>query len=441
MKSSSRTKRAIVALVAITAVGAALTGCTTASSSSAASKTLTVQYTSGATGRYTIDRWVSLFKKKYPGVTVKLQPVTDTASEGTNLQVLTSNEAPDIGVLPLESSVYSDMSKGKQLVPLTDVYKSSDLNKRMGASAVSAGQYAGVSYVVPYDASYYNVVYYNKTLFAKLGISDPVNHRFTSLDQLNQVVAALKAGGSQGIGIGAADNYQASWMIDATLPNVSTTSQYNNFLTNWQSGVKATASYSGASFVDSLTRVKTMADAGDFQNGYLGATVSAAEALFEQGKTGMILGGSWFATTFASDKIPFDTDWALLPPINSNKTMVMNSYLGDAYGIPVKAKNPQLAKEFLEVMMSVAGQKVNLGGGDLPSVNDVPQSSYTSLPSTVQSMVADAATNGSAVGWSNVVPPTIGANAIEPVEQEMLNGSGTPQSVADSVEAALKKLK
>jgi raffinose/stachyose/melibiose transport system substrate-binding protein len=440
MKSISRTRRTIVGLVAIATVGAALTGCSTGSGSSSA-KTLTVQYSSGTDGRYAVNHWVTLFKQKYPGVTVKLQPVTDTADQGTNLQVLTSNEAPDVGVLPLESSVYSDMSKGKQLVPLTDLYKSSDLDKRMGSSAVAVGQYAGTSYVVPYDASYYNVVYYNKTLFDKLGITAPTNHRFTSVSQLNQVVAALKAGGSQGIGVGAADNYQASWMIDATLPNDSTAAQFNNYLSNWQNGVSETVSYANGPFVESLSRVKQLAADGVFQTGYLGATVSAAQALFEQGKTGMILGGSWFAATFKSDKVPFDTDWALLPPIDSSKQMVMNSYLGDAYGIPLKAKNPQLAKEFLGVVMSPAGQQVNLAIGDLPSVNDVPKSAYSALPSTVQSMVADVATNGSAVGWSNVVPPTVGANAIEPVEQEMLNGSGTPTSVGESVETALKKLK
>jgi raffinose/stachyose/melibiose transport system substrate-binding protein len=439
MKSFSRTKRAIAAIATISAIGLVLSGCAGTSGSSS-SKTLTVQYTSDASGRYRINHWVALFKKQYPGVTVKLQPVSDTADQGTNLEVLTSNSAPDVGVLPLESSVYSKMSAGKQLVPLTDMYKASDLAKRAGSSAVAAGQYGGVSYVVPYDNSFYNVVYYNKTLFQKLGIAEPANHRFTSVAQLNQVVAALKAGGTQGLGIGAADNYEASWMIDATLPNSSTASQYTNYLTNWQKGVSQTVSYTDAPFVDSLTRVKQLASAGDFQSGYLGASVPSTQALFEQGKTGMVLGGSWFTTSFASDKIAFNYDWALLPPIDSSKNMVLNSYLGDAYGIPINAKNPDLAKKFLEVVMSVAGQAVNLGVGDLPTVNDVPKASYSSLPTAVQSMVADSTTNGSAVGWSNVVPPTIGANAIEPIEQEMLNGSGTPRSVAAATEAALQKL-
>jgi raffinose/stachyose/melibiose transport system substrate-binding protein len=439
MKSISHRTRAVVAIALGVAVGAALTGC--AGSSEANSKTLTVQYSAGADGRYAIDHWVALFKKKYPGVTVKLQSVTDTADQGTNLEVLTSNNAPDVGVVPLESSVYSKMSAGKQLVPLTGMYKAADLGKRMSASAISVGQYGGVSYVVPYDNALYNVVYYNKDLFTKLGIAAPTNHRFSSLSQFEGVVSKLKAGGTQGMAVGVADNYQASWMLDATLPNVTTSAQYNNLLTNWQSGVKQTISYTDAPFVSSLSRVKALAADGVFQTGYLGASVPSAEALFEQGKTGMILGGSWFTQDFTSDKISFDYDWALLPPIKSSKKMVISSYLGDAYGIPVKAKNPELAKEFLEVVMSQAGQKVTLGIGDLPTVNDVPSADLSSLPSQVLSMVSDVAQNGSSVGWSNVVPPTVGANAIEPQEQQMLNGTGTPKSVAAAVQAALEKLK
>jgi raffinose/stachyose/melibiose transport system substrate-binding protein len=439
MKSISRTARAIAVIAAISAVGISLTGCS--ASGTSASNTLTVQYSSDANGRYRVDHWVTLFKAKYPNVTVKLQPVTNTADQGTNLQVLTSNSAPDIGVLPLESSVYSKMSQGKQLVPLTDLYASSNLQSRIGASATAAGKYGGVSYVVPYDSSLYNAVYYNKALFKQLGIAEPANHRFSSVDELNKAVAALKAAGKQGIGIGVADNYQASWLIDATLPNVSSDSQYENYLTNWQTGVAQTAKYTDPQFVDSLSRVKDMASAGLFQSGYLGASVPSAQALFEQGKTGLILGGSWFANTFATDKISFDYDWALLPAIDTSKNMVLNSYLGDSYGIPVNAKNPALAKKFLAVVRSVEGQAVNLGVGDLPMVNDVAQSKYSALPAAVQSMVADVAKNGSAVGWSNVVPPTVGANAIEPVEQEMLNGNGSPQSVAAGTEAALQKLR
>ena len=33
---------------------------------------------------------------------------------------------------------------------------------------------------------------------------------------------------------------------------------------------------------------------------------------------------------------------------------MLSSYLGDSFGIPVRAKNPQLAKKWLETIVSVA---------------------------------------------------------------------------------------
>ena len=48
----------------------------------------------------------------------------------------------------------------------------------------------------------------------------------------------------------------------------------------------------------------------------MGATVDSAEALFEQGKVGMVLDGSWQAPVYATDHVSFAVDWALMPPLS-----------------------------------------------------------------------------------------------------------------------------
>jgi ABC-type glycerol-3-phosphate transport system substrate-binding protein len=421
-------------------VSAAFVGLSACSSSGGGTDTLVVQIDAGQPFTSLAAAWVKIFEKRYPGVHVQLQQVTSTQSDGSNLQVLTSSDAPDVALLPLESPVFAALSQGGQLLDLSDVRKASSLASRYDTSALSVGLYNNVPYALPYGDQFYNVVYYNKTLFQKLGI-EPTNHRIDSVSQLLHIVAVLKSKGVQGLGLGVADDYPASWLIDGLLPTATTAAQYQNYLTNWQKGVPETVKYTDPPFVDSLARVKELADDGVFQTGFMGATVSSAEALFEQGKVGMVLDGSWQAPVYTTDHVSFAIDWALMPPLESGRKSVLTSYLGDSFGIPVRAKNPQMAKKWLETIASVAGQEVLPQYGYLPLANDVPSSYLAKLDPLIQSMAADTRANGVAIGWSNVVSPKVGATSLEPIEQAMMQGNSTPQSVGAQVQTALQALR
>jgi ABC-type glycerol-3-phosphate transport system substrate-binding protein len=433
-------RKSVAAVSVAIAVALAVSACGGDGGGSKNNNKLVVQYPSSPEGKTRATEWVKLFNKKYPNVVVQLQPVTNVQTTGTNLQVLTANNAPDIGLVPLETSVYAQMSQGGQLLDLTGVRTAAGVAKRFSPSALAAGTYNNVPYAAPYSYAYYNIVYYNKDLLQSLGV-EPQNHRIESVDELKSMVSALKSKGVEGLSIGVADNFQASWLIDGLLPTATTDEQLTNYLTNWQSGVSQTVKYTDSAFVDSLARVKQLADMGAFQKGYLSATVDGAGAKFEQGQVGMFLGGSWQAPTFEADKVKFKVGWALLPPLGSSKKSQLSSYLGDAFGIPKNAKNPEMAKKYLEVILSQAGQEVLAKTGVLPIVNDVPTSTLGDTDPLVKEMIEDTRENGSAVGWSNVVDPEVGAKGIEPIEQEMLSGNGTPQSVAEKIEAALQKVR
>ncbi|MCU1529895.1 MAG: hypothetical protein JWP75_3658, partial [Frondihabitans sp.] len=252
----------------------------------------------------------------------------------------------------------------------------------------------------------------------------------------------LKAIGKQGLSLGPGDGFQASWMIDAYLPTTSTSSQLQNYLTNWESSkTKITAKYTDAPFVNAVAQIQAMGKAGVFQTGYLGQSVAQSESNFVQQSAGMVLDGSYSPATFKKDGISFNYDWLLLPPVDTSKKTQVSLYNGDAYAIPARAKNPTVAKQFLESIMSVEGQTTTTASGSLPSVNDVPQSAFKNSAVQTQEILADEAKNGGQPGWTSVVPGGLGQQLVDPKVQEMLNGNGTPLSIGQAVATELQTVR
>jgi raffinose/stachyose/melibiose transport system substrate-binding protein len=437
MKSRSLpARRATAVIVGLSLTALALTACSTSGGGSTASKSITVQAVHG--DEAVVASYIKVFQKKNPGVKVKVTAVSQTGKNGSNIQVITSAGAPDVAMVPTNSQAYTQLAAGGQLTDIGDVWSASNLSKRLGAATADSLKIGGKPYVVPYEESLYNIVYYNKALFAKLGIQEPANHRISSFDDLKSIVAKLKAGGTQGLAIGPGDNYQASWMVDAFLPTSASPSQVTSFLTSWQGGKTAVSTkYTSPAFTDSINQIDQMGKAGIFQDGYLGQKVAQAESLFIQGQAGMLLDGDWSAATLKTGGISFDFGWALLPPVDSSKKAQLNTYGGNAFAIPVKAKNPELAKKFLEAVASVEGQTTLIKNGQLPMVNDVPAAAYTSLLPQVQEQLADFKANGGQPGWTSVVPGGLGQQLVDPLIQEMLNGNGTPASIGDAVQKQL----
>ncbi len=414
-----------------------LAGCSTGGGAS--STTLTVQVQAGSEKEF--DGFIKVFEAANPGIKVKTTSVAQTAKTGTNLQVITSNNAPDVAIVPTNTQVYTELTAGKGLEDLSDVWTSSDLVKRYGDVLAGALKTDGKPYVVSYDSTLYDIVYYNKDLFSSLGIPEPKNNRFDSIAQLKSAVDTLKAAGKQGLGIGPADNYQSSWMMDAFLPTSASPDDLNNYLSSWQLSTPVTAKYTDKGFVDAITQIQDMGKAGVFQDGYLGQTVAQAEALWFQGEVGLMLDGSYSAQVFKDNGISFNYGWALLPPVDSSRSSQITVYNGNTLAIPVKAKNKDLAKKFLESVMSIDGQSTVTSIGSLPAVNDVPTEAYSSFLPPVLEQIADIKANGSQPGWTSTVPGGLGQQLIDPLLQELLNGNGTAKDVAQKVQDELDKIR
>ena len=425
----------------------ALTGCGSSSSSDGsaaqARATLRVQVEQGPENLASLRAFADGFEAAHPGVTVKLETISNAAKTGPNLAVVASAHAPDVAVVPVGQPAYEKLVAAGALADLAPVWKRADLDARYPAALNDQTTYRGRHYALSSSTAFYDLAYYNADLFAKNHIAVPANHRIASAQQLYDIARALRAGGSQPLAIGGKSNYIVSWMPDALLPTAVSPTQLSNYLSSWKPTVTPTARYTDAGFVKVLDQVTDYARHGVFQQGFLGADPGAAEAAFQAGRAGMVLSGSWYAGVLAKARPGFRYGWLLLPPVDAARKTQLTGYFGVQWAVPTRAANRALAMEFLGHMVSDAGQAsaVIKAISGIPSVTSVPASAYSAVDPLVREMLADAKANGVQSGWTSSVPGGIGQALINPLMQSMLAGRTDPQAVAAKVQDALPSVR
>ena len=337
------------------------------------------------------------FQASHPDVKVTLTVITDAQKVGPNLTVLTSSNPPDIGFVPITTTVYSRMFQANDLVSLSDVWGKSNLWKRYGPQTTKTLAPTGVPYVIDISPVYYDIIYYNVNAFKKAGIVSPANHQLGSMNNLYTIVSKLKAAGYQGMSIGPTGNYQASWLVDGILPSIASPSQVANYNTSFIPTIPVTVKYTAAPFVQTLAAIQDMGTHGVFQDGFQGQAVAQGEALFLQGQTAMVIDGSWTPPAFKAEGLSFPLGWMTLPSLTPGRPAVLDSFFGNTVVIPKGAAHEAVAKEFLNYVMTDQVQLKDIGevGESLPAVNTVNAAQIPGLNPVVRQIVQYVNANGS----------------------------------------------
>jgi len=381
----------------------------------------------------TFQAVAAAFEAEHSGVKVDIQTLTDDQKNTTNAQVLASADPPDVGIVPINATPYTQLSKAKQLLPLDDVWEASNLQERYGQAADSL-KTGGTPYLAQFDQILYNVIYYNKDAFAKAKVGAPKNHQLTSNDELYSAVDKLKAAGLDGLSIGGgtSNGYKYGWLLDAQLASNADAAALENMNTSWQPGASQTVTYTDPSFTASLQQLQDWQDKGVFPSGHVATTDEQSLADFVAGKTGMYISHNLAVGDIDKAKPSFDYDWFLMPSATPGKATLPTTYAGNTFAVPKNSDSPDLAKQFIELYLSDDMQaKQSELTGQLPAVNTVTPDQLTSLAPLVKDIVAFAAKNGTGAGWTSVTPGPLSQAFIGPELQKQLNGQ---QTVAETAE-------
>lgn len=426
-----RKGRVIAAGLAAASLATSITVAHAAASSE--SQTLVVQSSSYFAA--TMEAVGSLLEARHPGLTVEYQQITGEQEMTTNLQLLASDSAPDIGNAPINGPVYTELLKAGELLPLDDVWAAAGLAEAYGPELSESLMHDGSPYSVNVSRVLYGFAWYDKDIFAELGIPEPVNHEIATYEDLLAIVTALRDGGKQPLLIPGGGAEYLNWLVDVFLPTTTTPEQFWNLATNFNPAVEITTNYSDPEFTAVLDHLKTMYDDQVFQDGILGMDKASTDALFASGNAGMIMGHSLTPVGLGNlADHELNLDWVLLPSINADQPTRPIVYNGNTVVIPRNAQNPEMAKEFLELLMSpeIQLQIPELTGGGSPGINLPDVADDTGL-------LQYAAEHGTYVGWAAVTPGQL--NAVDSKVQAVLTGAQTSTEVGAEMDAIRDELR
>ncbi len=121
--------------------------------------------------------------------------------------------------------------------------------------------------------------------------------------------------------------------------------------------------------VDHLTKLLAFANTPSDGDDWPGATDMVID-----GKAAYNLMGDWALAQFDSKEKTYNSDYIAFPTPGTQGTF---DFLADSFTLPVGAKNPDGARDWLSLIGSAEGQKAfNLKKGSIPARSDVPASEF-----------------------------------------------------------------
>ena len=194
----------------------------------------------------------------------------------------------------------------------------------------------GVSYFIP-ESMYTHGFFYDAAMFRELGLEVP-----NTWDDLMDVCETLKENGIAPVALdGTTDLYNEWWFI-----------RFAERLTTMEkihAAAKGDAAFADEpAFLKAAQYVATFSENGYFQDGAAGSVFPAAQALFTQGKAGLLFCGAWIPTEMASQTPPeMEMKMFALPELPDSVSPWHEEIWSNAAGITVDGKNKENAINFL----------------------------------------------------------------------------------------------
>ena len=367
------------------------------------------------------------YEKLHPGVKVELIQESDDSVKGKTKALVASNSLPDV-YFTWTGSWGENFVRGKRAVDLTPVIgPDTPWGKSLATAAVSAFKYNDKLYGIPLylDAKFMG---YNKSLFAKAGVSEP-----QSLEDLLGVCAALKKAGVTPISFGNKEGWPAVHYAGQLLAyNVPEATLEKDF-------VPATAEFSDPGYVTSLNQFKQLVDECSDGAGTNGSSYASALQQFGNGKSAM----------YYQEIIEFDQSTAdgalkredfgffkLPPPKDAKGGLKSIEGAPEGYMINTASKNVPLAIDFMRFVTSPENGKVlSAPPYGQPSATVGGYSAETMSPAVVGGLKVIADSSYLMPWLDTANPPRVAAAWLSGL-QALVGGTMSAEQVMASVKEA-----
>ncbi|WP_326805461.1 extracellular solute-binding protein [Streptomyces sp. NBC_01788] len=424
-KTRCATAAAIGLCIALAAAGCAGGG-DSSSSDGQGTVTLWTNAMEGRGAQYWKDA-AKAYHALHPDVAIKIQSVQNEDLDGKLQNALNSNSAPGIFLQRGGGKMQAMVNAGQiQALELADTDKAN-----VGEAALEGVSIDGKVYAMPLDTQPEGI-YYSEDLFKKAGITSAP----TTMDELKDAVAKLKAIKVAPIAVGAKDAWPAAhWYYNFALRECSQEST--------QEAAKS-LTFDDPCWTSAGEDLAELLETEPFQKGFLTATsqqgAGSSAGMIANHKAAMELMGNWDPGVIADltpDKKPLpDLGWFPFPAVPGGKgdpTAIM----GGAGGYSLSKNAPKEALGFLQFVVTKEQQEAYAEAFDTIPVNKEAQGVVTE-PYNISALQAFNKAAYSMQFLDTVYGQNVG-NAMNIAVVNLMAGKGSATDIAKDVKAAAEK--
>ncbi|GII27665.1 ABC transporter substrate-binding protein [Planotetraspora mira] len=391
--------------------------------SSSGPRTLTLWHYEGADSAMG-KAWaqaIKEFETSHPGVTVKFEEKGFEQIQKTAGMVLNSDEAPDVMEYNKGNATAGLLSKQGLLTDLSDEAAKRGWDKLLSPSLQTTARYddrgimgSGKWFGIPNYAEYV-MVYYNKDAFKKQGIEVP-----TTFDEFTTALDKFAKAGITPIATGGAEYpaQQIMYLLALSKANRAWVDGFQQY--------KGKVDFHGPEFTYGAQTFADWVKKGYISKDSAGIKAEDMGVSFIGGKFPIMISGSWWYGRFQEQIKDFDWGSFLWP----GGTMAPGSS-GNLWVVPEKAKNKDLAYDFIDITMKKDIQNLLGNSGGLPVAADPGAITDPKSKELVENFNKLSAQDGLAFypdwpapGYYDVLVAGV---------QELINGSKTPEQVLDEI--------
>jgi raffinose/stachyose/melibiose transport system substrate-binding protein len=361
------------------------------------------------------------FEKAHPGVTVKFEEKGFEQMQQNAGMILNSDEAPDIMEYNKGNATAGLLSKQGLLTDLTAEAAKRGWDKKLSSSLQTTARYdaRGIMggdkwYGVP-NYGEFVMVYYNQALFDKQGIKVP-----TSLAELEAAMAAFVKAGTPPLSVAGAE-YPAQQIFYL----LALSKADRKFVTAYQV-FDGKVDFHGPELTFAATAFADWVKKGFIPKDSAGIRAEDMGVAFVQGKFPMLISGSWWYGRFIDQIKSFAWSTFLFP---GNKLHPGSS--GNLWVVPAKAKNKDLAYDFIDLTLTPAIQELLGNSGGVPVAADPGKIKDAKNKELIGNFNAVSAQDGLAFYPDWPVPGYY--DVLVSGVQELINGSKKPPEVLDEL--------
>lgn len=354
------------------------------------------------------------------------------------LQVKLPSESDDYDVIGVDVPLVASYATKGWIAPM-DSYFTDDEKAQFASSALDAGTWDGVFYCPAMNSSS-QLLWYNTELLGEAGVEVPessVENRLTweqVVDMAKKTLEVVDPDGTKGIGGIAFEQVSRTYQMNQ-IPNSLGGKNIGDDGYTAQGIINDDAWIEGATWYQNL-----------FKDGIAlqGFTADDTGSFFQAGKIVFLIGGTWTANNCKNEEM--DTyGYAPVPAFEGHEDQVGTPTGSWHFGIPVNAKNKDLAAEFIKYMSIGEGNELWLeANGDVPATIAGADKIMNDENAEEYMKIAAYESSNTAVPRALTPGYTEYDTIIQNTWEDIKNGSDVTESLnnaAEKIEGAMEKLK